>query len=177
MTTETTPLTTPDETCTLADNFRAAMRRFTATVSVISSCLDGERHGMTATAVTSVSLEPPSLLVCVNRKGRLFEMLERSPRFCVNVLHAGQSAVSRTFARPHSAERFAQGQWDDDAFGVPYLRDAQVAIFCTKALAVPHGSHSVFFGNVAAVRLRDEIAPLLYQDGAYGVCEPLAAGR
>jgi flavin reductase (DIM6/NTAB) family NADH-FMN oxidoreductase RutF len=182
MTTETTPSMTPDETCTLADctladNFRAAMRRFTATVSVVSSCLDGERHGMTATAVTSVSLAPPSLLVCVNRKGRLFEMLERSPRFCVNVLHAGQSAVSRTFAQPHSAERFAQGQWDDDAFGVPYLRDAQVAIFCTKALAVPHGSHSVFFGNVAAVRLREEIAPLLYQDGAYGVCEPLAAGR
>ena len=102
----------------LRDNFRAAMRRFTATVSVISCCLDGRRHGMTATAVTSVSLDPPSLLVCVNRNGRLFGMLERSPRFCVNVLHAAQSAVSQTFAQPHSAERFAQGEWEDDAFGI-----------------------------------------------------------
>jgi flavin reductase (DIM6/NTAB) family NADH-FMN oxidoreductase RutF len=162
-------------TSDLRNNFRAAMRRFTSTVTVISSCLDGQRHGMTATAVTSVSLEPPSLLVCVNRSGRLFEMLERSPRFCVNVLHAGQSAVSRTFAQPHSAERFAEGQWDDDDFGIPYLSDAQVAIFCAKALAVPHGSHSVFFGNVERVRLREDIAPLLYQDGTYGVCEPLTA--
>ncbi|MGE0062498.1 MAG: flavin reductase family protein [Xanthobacteraceae bacterium] len=168
---------TGDDAAPLRDSFRAAMRRFTATVSVVSSCLDGARHGMTATAVTSVSLDPPSLLVCVNRNGRLFEMLERSPRFCVNVLHAGQSAVSRTFAQPHSAERFAQGEWDDDEFGIPYLRDAQVAIFCAKAQAVPHGSHSVFFGNVEQVRLRDDIAPLLYQDGAYGVCGPLAVRR
>jgi flavin reductase (DIM6/NTAB) family NADH-FMN oxidoreductase RutF len=85
--------------------------------------------------------------------------------------------ASRRCRRPsHSAERFAQGQSDDE-FGVPYLRDAQAAIFCNRALAVPHGAHSVFFDNVAAVRLRDEIAPLLYHDSAYGVCEPLAAGR
>ena len=67
----------------LGEQFRAAMRRFPSTVSVISTAKDGQRHGMTATAVTSVSLDPPSLLVCVNRSGRLFDLMESCRRFCV----------------------------------------------------------------------------------------------
>jgi flavin reductase (DIM6/NTAB) family NADH-FMN oxidoreductase RutF len=157
----------------LGDRFRAAMRRFTSTVTVITTGQDGQHHGMTATAVSSVSMEPPSLLVCVNRGGRLFELLESCERFCVNVLHSEHVSVSRTFAEPHSPDRFAHGNWQTSAHGIPYLGDAQVAIFCTKSLAVPYGSHSVFFGNVEDIRLRDDIAPLLYQDGAYGICQSL----
>jgi flavin reductase (DIM6/NTAB) family NADH-FMN oxidoreductase RutF len=157
----------------LSDQFRAAMRRFTSTVTVITTGQDGQHHGMTATAVSSVSLNPPSLLICVNRSGRLFEMMENSQRFCVNVLHADHVAVSRVFAEPHSAERFDRGGWENNEHGIPYLRDAQVAIFCTKSLAVPYGSHSVFFGNAEDIKLREDISPLLYQNGAYGVFAPL----
>jgi flavin reductase (DIM6/NTAB) family NADH-FMN oxidoreductase RutF len=128
---------------------------------------------MTATAVSSVSMDPPSLLVCVNRTGRLFELLENCERFCVNVLHSEHVAVSRIFAEPHSAERFTHGDWQTSEHGVPYLANAQVTIFCTKSLAVPYGSHSVFFGNVEDIKLRDDVAPLLYQNGAYGICESL----
>jgi flavin reductase (DIM6/NTAB) family NADH-FMN oxidoreductase RutF len=159
----------------LGDRFRAAMRRFTATVTVISTGQNGRRHGMTATSVTSVSLDPPSLLVCVNRRGRLFELMEGAERFCVNVLHAEHSAVSHAFAKPHFVERFDHGDWQDDERGIPYLRNAQVTIFCKKSLAVPYGSHTVYFGNIEDVNIREDISPLLYQDGAYGVCEPLAA--
>jgi flavin reductase (DIM6/NTAB) family NADH-FMN oxidoreductase RutF len=157
----------------LGDPFRAAMRRFASTVTVITTGQGGQKHGMTATAVSSVSLDPPSLLVCVNRRGRLFEMMESCERFCVNVLHAEHVAVSRVFAEPHSVDRFSQGYWQTSDRGLPYLTDAQVAIFCVKSLAVPYGSHSVFFGNVEEIRLREDVSPLLYQDGAYGVCERL----
>ena len=128
---------------------------------------------MTATAVSSVSMEPPSLLVCVNRGGRLFELLESCERFCVNVLHSEQVSVSRIFAEPHNADRFAHGDWQTSARGIPYLANAQVSIFCAKSLAVPYGSHSVFFGNVEDIRLREDVAPLLYQNGAYGVGQSL----
>jgi len=157
----------------LGDRFRAAMRRFTSTVTVITTGQAGQRHGMTATAVSSVSMDPPSLLVCVNRGGRLFELLESCERFCVNVLHAEHVAVSRIFAEPHSEDRFNHGKWLNSGHGVPYLGDAQVAIFCAKSLIVPYGSHSVFFGNLEDIRLRDDIAPLLYQNGAYGICQSL----
>jgi flavin reductase (DIM6/NTAB) family NADH-FMN oxidoreductase RutF len=157
----------------LGDRFRAAMRRFTSTVTVISTSYLGQRHGMTATAVTSVSMDPPSLLVCVNRRGRLFELMENCERFCVNVLHAEHVAISRVFAEPNSAERFSRGEWQANERGIPYLRDAQVAIFCAKSLAVPYGSHTVFFGNVEKIQIREEIAPLLYQNGGYGICESL----
>jgi flavin reductase (DIM6/NTAB) family NADH-FMN oxidoreductase RutF len=160
---------TPD----IRDRFRAAMRRFTSTVTVITTGQNGQRHGMTATAVSSVSMEPPSLLICVNRGGRLFELLESCERFCVNVLHSEHVSVSRIFAEPHSADRFVHGSWQTSGDGIPYLGDAQVAIFCAKSLTVAYGSHSVYFGNVEDIRLRDDISPLLYQNGAYGICESL----
>ena len=158
----------------LGEQFRAAMRRFPSTVSVISTAKDGRRHGMTATAVTSVSLNPPSLLVCVNRCGRLFGMMESCHRFCVNVLHAEHVAVSRNFAEPNCPERFAYGEWHDSEHGIPYLLDAQVVMSCVKSLSVPYGSHTVFFGNVEEIKIREDISALLYQNGGYGVCEPLS---
>jgi flavin reductase (DIM6/NTAB) family NADH-FMN oxidoreductase RutF len=157
----------------LGIQFRSAMRRFAATVSVISTACRGDRHGMTATAVTSVSMDPPSLLVCVNQRGRLSDMMQQAERFCVNLLHTEHVAVSRSFADPNLPERFASGLWHDDARGMPYLADAQVAIFCAKTLAVPYGSHTIFIGDVEDLKIRDDISPLLYQNATYGVCEPL----
>ena len=160
-------------TSDLAPRFRNAMRRFTSAVSVISTAQGGQRHGMTATAVTSVSLDPPSLLVCVNRGGRLFDLMEHCDRFCVNVLHAEHVAVSRTFAEPNSPERFACGLWQADQHDIPYLVDAQLAVFSVKSLTVPYGSHAILIGNVYDMKIREDISPLLYQNGGYGICEPL----
>jgi flavin reductase (DIM6/NTAB) family NADH-FMN oxidoreductase RutF len=159
----------------LNESFWSAMRRFTATVTIISAAHQGERHGMTATAVTSVSINPPSLLVCVNRAGRLHDMMSACRRFCVNVLHAEQCGVSRVFAQADSTERFAHGDWHENAQGVPYLQGAQVSIFCSRTAVVPYGSHGVFFGDVEQVELRDDISPLLYQNGDYGTYGPLRA--
>lgn len=159
-------------------NFRQAMRRLTATVTVVTLAHGADRNGMTATAVTSVSMAPPSLLVCVNRAGYFHQVASRAERFCVNILHHGQAEVSQAFSRPvPSEQRFACGLWQDDEFGIPSLIGAQASIFCHKSMHVPYGSHSIIVGEVYAVRCRDEVSPLLYQNGGYAISGPLVGGN
>jgi len=161
---------------TLASAFRDAMRRFASTVSIVTVWSNGERHGTTATAVTSVSMDPPSMLVCVNRDSRLHHHLAAGERFCVNLLHVDNLEASRLFASPlSSADRFACGNWRMDAAGAPYLADAQANVFCAKDKTVDYGSHTIFIGRVVEVRIREDVAPLLYQNGSYA-CDaaPLA---
>ena len=157
----------------LSDGFRLAMRRLASTVSIVSLRHDAERHGMTATSVTSVSMKPPSLLVCINRLGRLHDMIAVADRFCVNILHAEHEEVSRTFARPYDGERFICGDWGENGHSIPFLQNAQASLFCRKTLVVPYSSHSIVIGEIEDIRLRDDISPLIYQDGCY---RALAAG-
>ena len=150
--------------------FRNAMRRFASTVSIISVQSGPDRHGTTATAVTSVSLDPPSLLVCINQDTRLHQFLRTEPRFCVNFLHVGNREVSQAFSTAMtSAERFAYGDWLSD-HGMPFLADAQANLFCEKDIEVPYGSHTIFIGRVFDARVRDEVSPLLYGNGCYTEC-------
>ena len=155
-------------------SFRDAMRRLAATVTIISTGGRGRRHGITATAVTSLSMDPPSLLVCVNRAGSLHVLLTENDRFCVNLLRSEQARLSDAFSgKLTSEERFLHGAWVDDAEGLPYLADAQASIFCRKENAVQHGSHTIFIGVVDSVLTMDDVCPLIYSDGKYGRCSPL----
>jgi len=155
-------------------SFRDAMRRLAATVTIITAGSPGQRHGITATAVTSLSMDPPSLLVCVNRSSSLHSLLGESNRFCVNLLRSEQADLSNAFSgKLPSEERFLHGAWKEDKDGLPYLADAQASIFCTRHGAVDHGSHSIFIGAVESVRMIDEVSPLLYSNGAYSRCIPL----
>jgi flavin reductase (DIM6/NTAB) family NADH-FMN oxidoreductase RutF len=159
----------------LSTSFRAAMRRIAATVTIVTAD-DGERHhGMTATAVTSLSMEPPSLLVCVNQKAFLHDMLLRAANFCVNVLHQDHAELSAAFsgAVPHE-KRFDVGTWARSGEGLHYLTDAQAVLFCRKAKAIPYGTHTVFFGEVTHVEVRELVAPLVYQNAGYCVTTPAA---
>ena len=157
-------------------SFRDAMRRLAATVTIVSASGAGRRHGITATAVTSLSMEPPSLLVCVNRSGALHGLLSESERFCVNLLRSEQQALSDAFSgKLPGEERFRHGTWREDAEGLPYLADAQASIFCRRQNAIEHGSHSIFIGEVESVLLTDDVCPLIYSNGAYSRCAPLPA--
>lgn len=153
--------------------FRLAMRRFASTVSVISTFRDGARHAMTATAVTSLSMAPPSLLVCVYRESRFHKALHDHDLFCVNVLHKDQAEASQTFSKPAAAQDYDRFGWAD-AEGFCYLADAQATLFCRNTQQVPFGSHTIFIGTVLGVNIRDCVAPLIFQNGQYGVCAPLA---
>jgi flavin reductase (DIM6/NTAB) family NADH-FMN oxidoreductase RutF len=153
--------------------FRQAMRRFAATVSVISTQHDGRPHAMTATAVTSLSMAPPSLLACVHGASRFHGALEHEELFCVNVLYRDQAALSQAFSRAMSAEDHKRFGWIE-ANGFSYLTDAQAVVFCRKARQVAFGSHTIFIGTVVDVIARDDVAPLIFQNGRYGSCMPLS---
>jgi flavin reductase len=116
----------------LNEAFREAMRRFATTVSIIS-CSDeeGRLHGMSATAVASVCVEPPTLLICINNSTATHGALSRSGRFCVNILRSFHSELSQVFSgKMRGDDRFRLGNWDRAADGLPFLADAQANLFC-----------------------------------------------
>ena len=149
--------------------FRAAMRRLAATVTVISTRSDdGIRHGMTATAVTSVSADPPAVLACVNRSAALHAQLGLGHRFCINLLHRSQQRLSEVFSGAAAGEaRFDEGNWLSDDDGVPYLDGAQANIFCEIEAIHAYGTHSICIGRVTGAISRADVDPLIYQDGCY----------
>src|SRR5712692_8090266 len=112
------------------NGFRIAMRSLTSAVTIISVTHCDRRFGMTATAVSSLSMEPPSLLACVNQSASIHGPMLDSGRFCVNILHANQTELASAFSDKKAADRFAFGAWAEDAYSFPYLVDAQANVFC-----------------------------------------------
>lgn len=149
--------------------FRQAMRRFPAAVTVVTARGKEGDCGMTATAVTSLSMDPPSLLVCVNRNAGFHRTIEDGGHFCINVLREGQHRISANFggAKP-SAERFSEGDWrESEKDKLLYLADAQAVIFCKKSATFMHTTHTIVVGEATGLILHDTVAPLLYIDGRY----------
>jgi flavin reductase len=152
----------------LSDAFRQAMRRVASTVNVITICVDGVPMGITATAMSALALDPPSLLVCINRGASLHGSMEDVTHFGVNVLHRDQEAIARMFAdSSQRSVRFASG-WDVDCARPPRLPDAQAAFLCRRTDHHRFGTHSIFIGVVEEVVSRAEVAPLVYLDGKFG---------
>lgn len=155
----------------LQQEFKSAMRRLAATVSIIATADEDGWHGMTATSVTSVSMDPPSVLVCVNTTATLHKVLHAGRRFSVNLLRASQESHAGTFSssKIRGAERFADHAWkaSDEEDSLPYLVDAQANLFCDIDQTVSYGTHTIFIGRVNAVRNGELVSPLLYADGQY----------
>jgi flavin reductase (DIM6/NTAB) family NADH-FMN oxidoreductase RutF len=149
--------------------FREAMARLGAAVHVITTAGVGGTTGFTATAVCSVSDQPPTLLVCVNRGANSGHIVARNGVFCVNTLRAGQERIADLFAKRASAktDAFAADEWITLANGCPVLAASVVAFDCRVTDLKPVASHNVIFGAVQAVR-HGPIGPaLVYHDRAY----------
>ena len=148
-----------------ADAFKAGMRALAAGVTVITTCADGRINGMTATAVCSVSASPPRLLVVINRETASHGLLEQGAAFAVNILADGQEHLASRFAkrleRPFEDVAFAPGET-----GCPLLAEALASFDCRLHARHEAGTHSIFVGDVLAVRTQDA-EPLLYFSGAY----------
>lgn len=148
-----------------ADAFKAGMRALAAGVTVITTCADGRINGMTATAVCSVSASPPRLLVVINRETASHGLLERGAAFAVNILADGQEHLASRFAKkledPFADVAFARGET-----GCPLIEGALATFDCRLHARHEAGSHSIFVGEVVAVRAQ-EAEPLLYFSGGY----------
>ena len=161
----------------VAERLRLGLRRLGKAVVVITALHDGQRWAMTATAVSELSMDPPSLLVCVNRTASLYGPLTAGANFGVNILHADQADICQAcFGATKGEERFRLGQWDSAACGTPLLRDAQAGFVCEYQDRIEYGTHAVVIGRVQEVRLSREVDPLIYVDGRFTrVCPPQAA--
>ncbi len=151
----------------LVHDFRVAMRQLAATVCVVTAGQGDGRRGLTATAVCSLSITPPSMLVCVNRQGAAHRAIVESGCFCVNILAADQQEVARRFAGQTGdagEDKFAAGHWTGLATGAPALDGALVNLDCTLASDVETESHSIFIGKVEQVRFGHVKSPLLHYD-------------
>lgn len=150
--------------------FREAMARLGAAVNLITTDGPAGRHGMTASAVCSVTDKPPTLLVCVNRASAANEKFRANGVLCINVLAARHQPLSGRFAdkRLSVAERFSEtDRWTVLSTGSPILTDASVALDCHVAEITEVGTHSVFFCEVQQVKLHDEKEALIYFDRRY----------
>ncbi|MWB76438.1 flavin reductase [Pseudooceanicola sp. 216_PA32_1] len=127
------------------------MARLGAAVTVLTTDGPAGKHGMTASAVCSVTDTPPTLLVCVNRTSRSHDHFAGNKVLAVNVLAGRHRALSEVFARQNETDRFATGSWTRLATGSPVLADASVAFDCRVSETSTVGSHTVFFCEVQAM--------------------------
>jgi flavin reductase (DIM6/NTAB) family NADH-FMN oxidoreductase RutF len=160
----------------LVDDFKLAMRSLASTVHIITSVSDGQRIGMTATAVSSLSMEPPSLVVSIHRSASLHDIIAASGMFCVNVLSPTHNDLVHPFSgKAKGEDRFSFGQWENHAMnGLPCLADALANVACVVDAQLAYGTHTLFVGRVEAIRFLRECNPLVWQNGRTVSTHPMA---
>jgi flavin-dependent trigonelline monooxygenase, reductase component len=154
---------------------RQALRSLVTGVTVITFRDErGEPAGMTASAVCSVSLEPPQVLACVNKASRSFAAIEAAQRFGVSVLNEGQRAIAEFCARP-AADKRLDARWIDHRLAVEApsaIAGALCHLDCTVSARVDAGTHAIVVGRVQAILIGDDAGPLTYFRGAYRQLDP-----
>ena len=150
--------------------FKDAMRRLAGGVALIATQHEGVRHGITVTAVSSLTMDPPALLVSVNRNASAFDALISRGRFSVNLLKDDQAALAAAFSRkPDGEARFTTGRWRTGTMGLPVLEDGIAAIECRLHDVVEFGTHAILIGVVEAVDVDADLpSPLIYLSGQFG---------
>jgi flavin reductase (DIM6/NTAB) family NADH-FMN oxidoreductase RutF/DNA-binding GntR family transcriptional regulator len=155
---------------TLAPNeFRDVIGHFASGVTVITALCDGEQYGTTASAVSSLSLEPPMLLICMNKQSATGQAIARSGRFAVNILSEDQPDAAMRFAKK-GVDKFQGLRVSSGIGGTPLLDDALATCECRVAEEVTGGTHYVFLAEVDHASARPG-SPLAYFRGKFGRLE------
>jgi flavin reductase (DIM6/NTAB) family NADH-FMN oxidoreductase RutF len=148
------------------DLFRAVLGRFASGVTIVTTVdAEGRDHGMTVSAFSSLSLDPPLVLVCIDHGASVWPAFSRAEHFAINILGSQQEALSRRFAS-RDGDRFEGVGFTRAASGVALLDDTLASVECTVTACVPHGDHSILVGSVESGLTRD-LQPLLYYRGGY----------
>jgi flavin reductase len=151
------------------EDFKLGMRRLAAGVSIITTLKDEVPYGLVVTSASSLTTDPPTLLVCINKSASCHAAISEAGVFCVNVLSRSDAHLAALFGNPERrGERFSDRSWKRLKTGAPVLPSAVVAFDCTVDKIVPYQSHTIFIGEVNGVLFNDEMCePLVYLDGSY----------
>jgi flavin reductase (DIM6/NTAB) family NADH-FMN oxidoreductase RutF len=149
------------------DEFRRVLSHFASGVTIITACDgDGRPTGLTASAFTSVSLEPPLILVCVDHKAQSYPALLASKTFAVNILCLEQESVSRRFATTKIDNKFDGVPFTLSPLGLPLIDNALAQLECATVNVHLEGDHTIFVGRVEDAHAGSG-APLVYYRGRY----------
>lgn len=146
--------------------FRRVLGHFATGVTVVTSDQDGKPFGATISAVSSLSAEPPMVLVCLNQRLATHNAIQRSGRFTINILGEEHSELARTFATPN-VDKFASTAWEITPHG-PRLSDAIAHLSCRVVETLEGGTHRIFIGSVREAETAAGRAPLSYFRGEFG---------
>lgn len=146
--------------------YRNVMGRFATGITIVTTELDGDIHGMTANAFISVSLEPPLILVSVDQKASMHDKLKKSGQFAVSLLSKEQQDVSMHFSKQKTLD--SVNHFFTRLAGQPVIKDALSTMACKLYEAHPAGDHTLFIGEVIDLSLGDSNKPLTYFEGKYG---------
>ena len=152
------------ETPISPDVFKQSMRQLASGVCILATSIDGEWHGLTMTAVCSLTMDPPSLIACVNRDASAHRIISATRRVSINMLsddHMGLAALFSS-SEVRGPARFDAQQWTRMASGVPALKEALAVLDCEVVEESAVGQHSVFFCEVRNARLQPNRKPLVY---------------
>ena len=152
------------------DEFRSALSRFASGVTVVTTRdADGLLHGITVSAFSSVSLDPPLVLVCIERSAGSHHVFQETGQFVVNILSSDQRELSERFASP-SSDRFAGVAMTPNIDGIPLLSNCLANLECRVKLTADGGDHSIFIGEVENTSIH-EGDPLIYFRSDYRTIE------
>ena len=150
--------------------FRSALGSFATGVTVVTTSGEEHAYGMTANAFSSVSLDPPLVLVCVMTGAEGAEHIRTNRCFAVNVLAADQEPISRFFSskdRPRGRDAFADVPHRTEASGSPILDGVVAYLDCRLHVTLQAGDHDIFIGEVLALGVSGDVQPLLFAGGGY----------
>ncbi len=148
------------------DEFKAALGKFASGVTVVTTKdASGNLHGLTVSAFSSVSMNPPLILVCILKTTGSYSSFEKSKTFIVNILDESQQQVSNRFAS-HSDDKFSGQNYDLNENGLPVLADCLVNLECTLKHSYDGGDHTIFVGEIEKAIITHG-RPLLYWSGNY----------
>ena len=151
----------------IKDNFRLAMRRYIYSVSIMSNKDNADNpNAITVSSVTSISMDPPSLLICINKSSRIHDTIELGSKFCINLLNSNQQNLSNICSDEEMYDqRFKDKNWNLD--DIPFLQNAQANIFCKVDKLTSYHTHTIVVGLVEDANYADEISTLTYVNGEY----------
>ena len=151
----------------IQDNFRLAMRRYIYSVSIMSNKDNANNpNAITVSSVTSISMDPPSLLICINKSSRIHDTIELGSKFCINLLNSNQENLSNICSDEDMYDqRFKDNNWNLD--NIPFLQNAQANIFCKVDKLTSYHTHTIVVGLVEDANYADEISTLTYVNGEY----------
>jgi flavin reductase (DIM6/NTAB) family NADH-FMN oxidoreductase RutF len=152
-----------------SEEFRKALRHFPAGVTIVTIRAGEQVHGLTVSAFSSVSAEPPMISITIENRHKAHHMLqEPEASFAVNILGEQQAELSNRFAWLKDEDRFSLGDWQRAATGAPVLADAIAWLDCRIHARYPAGSHTIYVGDVVASAVPiEEAPPLVYWNRGY----------